>query len=61
MKAMSHVSQNNETAESELFKLRIFAAFGTALLYLFLVINARAQDLKVITIGLNSTAAQVAR
>ena len=61
MKVMSHVSQSNETAESELLKFRIFAAFGTALLYLFLVINARAQDLKVITIGLSSTAAQVAR
>ncbi len=61
MKTMSCVSQNKETNEAELFKFRMCAAFGTALLYLFLVINARAQDLKVTTIGLNSAAAQVAR
>lgn len=61
MKIMSYVYENKEMDATELRKFKICAAFGAALLYLFLVVNAKAQDIRSGAIGLHPTAAQVAR
>ena len=61
MKTMSYAVQNKAKNAAELRKFRICVAFGVAVLYLFLVVNANAQDSRFSTIGAHGTAVQLAR
>jgi hypothetical protein len=61
MKTMSYASRNLETDATELLKFRICAAFGFVVLYVFLVANANAPDIRSGATGLNGTTAQAAR
>ena len=42
IRMMSNVSQNKDTDTAELRKFRIWAAFFAIVIYVFLVINAKA-------------------
>jgi hypothetical protein len=42
MKIMSYAVQNKKTDEAELRKFRICLAFGVAVIYLLLLVSARA-------------------
>ncbi len=61
MKTMSYAIQNKAKNAAELRRFRICVAFGVAVLYLFLVLNAKTQDTSFRAIGLHGTAAQLVR